>query len=31
MVTFVTFKKMVMVDDTNNEIEYLKPNPINQE
>jgi len=31
MVTFVTINKMVMVDDTDNEIEYIKTNPLNLE
>jgi hypothetical protein len=31
MVTFVTINKTVMVDDTNNEIEYIKTNPLNLE
>jgi len=28
MVTFVIINKMVMVDDTNNKIEYIKTNPL---
>ena len=31
MVTFVTINKTVMVDDTNNEIESIKTNPLNLE
>jgi hypothetical protein len=31
MVTFITINKTVMVDDTNNEIEYIKTNPLNLE
>jgi len=31
MVTFVTINKTVMVDDTDNEIEYIKTNPLNLE
>jgi len=31
MVTFVTIIKTVMVDDTNNEMEYTKTNPLNLE
>jgi len=31
MMTFVTINKTVMVDDTDNEIEYIKTNPINLE
>jgi len=31
MVTFVTLNKTVIVDDTDNEIEYIKANPINLE
>ena len=30
MVTFVTINKTVMVDDTDNEIIYIKTNPLNQ-
>ena len=31
MLTFVTINKTVMVDDTDNEIEYIKTNPLNLE
>jgi len=31
MVTFVTINKTVMVDDNDNEIEYIKTNPLNLE
>jgi len=31
MVTFVTINKTVMVEDTDNEIEYIMTNPINLE
>ena len=31
MVTFLTINKMVMVEDTDNEIEYIMTNPINLE
>jgi len=31
MVTFVTINKTVMLDDTVNEIEYIKTNPVNME
>jgi hypothetical protein len=31
MVTFVTINKTVMLDDTDNEIEYIKTNPLNLE
>jgi len=31
IVTFVTINKTVMVDDTDNEIEYIKTNPLNLE
>jgi len=31
MVTFVTINHTVMVDDTNNGIEYIKTNPLNME
>jgi len=31
MVTFITSNKMVMVDNTNNEIDYIQPNPFNHE
>jgi hypothetical protein len=31
MVTFVTINKTIMVDDTHNEIEYIKTNPLTLE
>jgi hypothetical protein len=31
MVTFITINQTVMVDDTDNEIEYIKTNPLNLE
>jgi hypothetical protein len=31
MVTFINIIKVVMVDDTDNKIKYIKTNPVNQE